>query len=224
MIEAVIFDVDGVLIDSVPSARRLRTKLLAQYGVDFNMLPDPHGEGHKGTSMKDLLKAVRIHHPTVKIDNEQFAEDLVGGMREDLVEHGITADPSLVDLLDELKSHAIPCAITSSALPQSVDIKLNLLGIKNYFQQIITADDVGEHKPSPASYLLTIQRLGVRAENCVIFEDSTPGVQAGVAAGCKVIGFTKYSSSKDQLVNTAKSIGDWKEISYSQLVKIIQPK
>jgi beta-phosphoglucomutase len=220
MLEAVIFDMDGVLIDSVPTAQRVRTRLLSQYGVEFGNLTDPHNEQHKGSSLKDLLKVVRAIHPNIEIDERKFADDQTDGVLKDLEDIGTKADPQLLKLLDELKDHLVPLAVATAGLSVSVDNKLRILGIKDYFKVIITANDVTEHKPNPASYLLAIERLGVKAENCIIFEDSTPGVDAGVAAGGKVIGFTKYSDSNSQLPKTIKTISSWGEVNYEILVDI----
>lgn len=211
---------DGVLINSAPSAQRVRTRLLAEYGIDFNKLPDPHGEEHKGSSMRELLKVVSSYHPSVAIDEKKFAKDQTESGLEDLQNNGIAADPKLIVFLDELKVHSIPCAVATAGMQVAVDHKLRILGIRKYFQVVITADDVKEHKPSPACYLLAAEKLGVQPTTCVIFEDSTPGVEAGFAAGSTVIGFTKYTKSKNKFAHTQETIDDWSQINYDRLVRI----
>ncbi len=81
-VDAAIFDLDGVMINSVASGRRVKTALFARYGVDLNKIPDPHNEGHKGNSLKELLRLVEVHHPEVIIDKERFTRELISGVYE----------------------------------------------------------------------------------------------------------------------------------------------
>lgn len=221
MVEAVIFDLDGVLIDSVPSAQKVRQRLFQEYDIDFATLRDPHHQAHKGSSLKSLLKVAHEAYPEVAIDDAKFAQDLIRGVRDDIIERQLTADPSLKLLLDELKRHKIPLAVTSAGLRNVVKYKLEILGLTDYFDLVITADDVTEHKPNPASYLLTMQKLGVSPGNCIVFEDSASGAEAGHASGAKVIGLTKYSDDKHTIANTVITVDDWSQISYHQLEQVL---
>jgi HAD superfamily hydrolase (TIGR01509 family) len=216
MMDAIIFDVDGVLLDSVPSALRVRKRLLSEYGIDFDSVPDPHGQGHKGSSLQDFLNLARQQYPDVEIGFDKFAQKQLEGVYEDLKRRKLTADPALLELLESLREHHIPCAIASTAIRQGVDNKLDVLGIRAYFKVIISADDVAKHKPDPDVYLLAMQRLGAEPSRCIIFEDSAQGVLAGNAAGGKVVGFTKYTDHKN-LASTIRNIDDWSEIDYIQL-------
>lgn len=216
MIDAVIFDMDGVLIDSVESANRAKTELLKRQGIDINTVPDPTNEGHKGSSVRIFLDAVERHHG-VKIDRQQFARDAIEFVHKDLQQNGVSADTDLINLLKELQSYKIPCGIASSGLRESVNNKLRILGIKEYFQIIITGDDVKEHKPHPAPYILTIGKLNARPDKCLVFEDSLVGVQAAQAAGCTVIGFTGYNTNKNPLPGCALTVDAWNQASYNTL-------
>jgi len=215
MTKAVIFDMDGVLINSVELGLRARKKLLAQYGIDLDTIPDPQGEGHRAASLKSLLLSVKNHYG-LHIDHDEFAKISRKHMREDLQEHGASADPGLIAFLEELKQHHIICAIVSSGLREGIDIKLDVLGIGQYFSAIITGSDVKEHKPHPEPYLYAMKKLGLAPKDCIIFEDSLTGVQAGQAAGCRVIGFTQYNSSKELLPGVI-TIKNWNEINYNKL-------
>jgi beta-phosphoglucomutase-like phosphatase (HAD superfamily) len=102
-----------------------------------------------------------------------------------------------------------------------VSIKLDILGVRDYFKVIVAAEDAENHKPHPDLYLHTIDKLQVTAANCVVFEDSSAGVAAGCAAGCTVIGFTKYAQDKTLLNGLVKSIDSWSEITTDDLVDMI---
>src|SRR6266542_3487520 len=148
MFKAVIFDMDGVLIDSVQTGLRVRQKLLRRYHVDLDEVPDPRGEGHRAASLKTLLASVERHSGT-HIDHDEFAKLSVGHMYNELQEYGASVAPELVAFLEELKKHSITCAIVSSSLRESVTNKLKILGIEQYFSIIVTGSDVPEHKPHP---------------------------------------------------------------------------
>jgi len=214
MVKAVIFDMDGVLIDSVELGLRARKKLLAQYDVDLDTIPDPQGEAHRAASLKSLLQNIE-NHSGVHIDHDEFAKLSRELMREELQE--ISADPDLTVFLEDLKQHHITRAIVSSGLREGLDIKLEVLGIRQYFSVFVTGNDVTEHKPHPAPYLYALESLNLPAKECVVFEDSQTGVQAAQAADCKVIGFTKYNPPQKQLVGVEATVKAWSDISYDKL-------
>jgi beta-phosphoglucomutase-like phosphatase (HAD superfamily) len=114
---AVVFDMDGVLIDSVEAAYRVRQQLLAEHGVDLAKIPDPHGEAHKGSSARDLLTAVE-HSTGVHIDEDAFVTAAVPAQSKEL--QGARTDPDLAALLEELERHGIPCAVASGGREQIV--------------------------------------------------------------------------------------------------------
>jgi len=216
MIKAVIFDLDGVLIDSVALGLRARKKLLASYGVDLNTIPDPQGESHKASSLKTLLAHVKARY-NIDIDHDEFAQKAREQIYQELQESGTSADPLLVSFLDNLTHNHIMCAIASSGLRAGINNKLKILGIAHYFSVIVSGDEVKEHKPHPEPYLYAMQKLNLSPHECVIFEDSLTGVQAGLAAGCAVIGFTQYNAAHDLLPATLPTIRNWGEIDYEKL-------
>ncbi|MDN5274670.1 MAG: haloacid dehalogenase [Candidatus Saccharibacteria bacterium] len=220
MVKAVIFDMDGVLIDSVELGHIRRKKILAQYNVDLDAVPDPQGEAHRAASLKSLLSSVENHYG-IRIDYDEFARISREHMHEDFQTYEISSDPGLVAFLKELRQHDIICAIVSSGLREGVDIKLEVLGIKQYFSTIITGTDVKEHKPHPEPYLHALKKLDLAPSDCVIFEDSVTGVKAGQAAGCRVIGFTQYNPSKEPLPGVVATIKNWSEINYNTLERLL---
>jgi HAD superfamily hydrolase (TIGR01509 family) len=220
MIKAVVFDMDGVLIDTVDIGLRVRKSLLVRHGVDLDAIPDPQGEGHRAASLKNLLANVE-DHSGIHIDHEEFADHARKHMREQLQAQGISADPGLLAFLEDLKNHKVACAVASSSLRESIDIKLGILGIRQYFSIIVTGSDVKEHKPHPATYLRVARELRLPPEDCVVFEDSLTGIEAGRAAGCKVIGFTQYNPPEKPLQGTVGMVKKWSDISYDKLARLV---
>lgn len=220
MIKAVIFDMDGILIDSVETGLRVRKKVLGRYGVDLETVPDPQGEGHRAASAKKLLAAVK-DHSGIHIDHDEFTKLTTRRMNEELQAlYGSAASAGLVAFLKELQAHNIICAIASSSLREGVENKLRILGIKHFFQVVVTGSDVQEHKPHPEGYLLAIKKLGLSPEECIIFEDSLTGMQAAHAAGCRVVGFTQYNPPKEPLSNVILTVQSWDDMHYDLLQSV----
>lgn len=217
MVKAVIFDMDGVLIDSVHIALKIRQTLLAGYGVDLDSVPDPQGENHRAASLKSLLSSVQSH-TGIHINQDEFAKLSTESMRKELQRHSV--DPKLVAFLQQLKQHNITCAIATSGRREVVEIKLEILGIGSYFSVVVTGDDVHDHKPNPAAYLYTMEKLGLSAEECIVIEDSMTGVTAGVADGCKVIGFIGYNPSEEPLQDVGLTIQKWSDINVYTIAQL----
>ena len=220
MIKAVVFDMDGVLIDSVASAARVRSSVMLSYGVDMNDLPDPYGQNHKGSSLKELA-AWAQQYCGVTIPLDDLAAKVSDGMRRDLIAHDISADPYLVKLLDELDEHGIKLGIATAGVRKGAYNKLLILGLELRFDVVITAEDAKNHKPHPELYQIAMKELGVSPEETVVFEDSLVGVQSGVAAGATVVGFTRYNSDKSALEGATMTIDRWQEVNFATLNQLV---
>jgi len=220
MMKAAIFDMDGVLIDSISTAHRVRTKVLRQYGLELQDIPDPHNEGHKGTSLANLVKAVKDHHG-IDIDFEELKNQVSPMIQEDLKNNNVVVDPQLVDFLHELKDHGVLLAVATSSVKRSADDKLEILGIGDLFDVVVTADDVKDHKPHPASYLAAIKELDIAPTQAIVFEDSHTGVAAGLAAGATVVGVSIHNPDKSALSGVAKMIDNWNEVSYRDISELL---
>jgi beta-phosphoglucomutase-like phosphatase (HAD superfamily) len=106
-------------------------------------------------------------------------------------------------------------------LRKSTDNKLRILGLSDFFDEIITTDDIKEHKPHPEPYAAALKRLDASPDKTLVFEDSAAGVQAGNAAGAIVIGVTKYINDKSMIANTVLTVNDWYEVSYDKLESLV---
>lgn len=189
MIKSVMFDMDGILIDSVELGLQTRKDLPSHYNINLDEVPDPQGEAHRAASTKTLLKIVK-NYCGIHINHDEFAKTARENMQQRFREYKLSADQGLLSFLEDLKNHNIVCAVVSSSLKEGVDIKLNTLGIKKYFSVIVTGSDVNKHKPHPESYIHAMKLLKLTPKDCIIIEDSLTGIQVGQAAGCKVIEFT----------------------------------
>ena len=110
--------------------------------------------------------------------------------RDLIKEHGISSLPGVKEFLDLLKDRDVPCIVGSSTPRINIDTIIGSLGFLGYFKDFITAGDVKRSKPDPEVFLLAAERLGYVPEKCVVFEDALMGVEAGKAAGMKVVAVT----------------------------------
>jgi len=219
VLKAVIFDLDGVLADTVSLGLNIRKKILAEhYGIDLNSVPDPQDQDHKAASTRTLLASIE-NHLGIHIDHDEFAQHVAEQLHGNASE-SLSVDPALVKFLDELKQHGIIRAVVTTGLRANANTKLDALGINQYFSIIITGGEIEHHKPHPEAYLHALEKLHLLADECVIFEDSLTGVQAGLATGCKVINFTQYNPPKEPLPGVIATVERWSDMSYNKLVSL----
>ena len=179
--QAVIFDMDGLMLDS----ERALLGCLAQAGAEAgHALPEAFLLSLIGSS--DALTRQRIA--------EQVGADAVDALLQDsyaryerLVAAGVPHRPGIIDLLDTLVAHGVPRAVATSTRRPLALRKLESAGLLRYFEHVATSSDVAHPKPAPDIYLLAAARLGVEPRHCLALEDSPTGVRAALAAGMTVI-------------------------------------
>lgn len=178
---AVIFDMDGLLIDSERVILECWRSVAAEHALPLDDELWLSMVGMHDAACTDLLvrllgpeKAVRLN-----IDCKDRYDLLVG--------RGLPLKDGAIELLEELSAHGVPLAIATSTRRERALIKLARCGIDQYFSALATSSDVAHPKPAADIYLLAASRLGVSPENCTAIEDSEVGVRAAAAAGMAVI-------------------------------------
>ena len=183
---AVIFDLDGVLVDSEVISALVEVDLFATHGVSITTTEIY--EHFVGLSEASMIEALRTGWE-VDLPETFWAQraELVAAR---FATHG-RAVPGIVPVLDGLVDRQVPMAVASSSTPDSIEGKLSVTGLDGYFtDQVYSAAFVDRGKPAPDLFLHAAAQLGVDPAACVVIEDARPGVLAGVAAGMTVIGFT----------------------------------
>eukprot|EP01038_Epipyxis_sp_PR26KG_P009227 gene9227-12440_t len=186
-IRAVIFDLDGTLLDTETISTVAIEKILAQYDIfDFNWDLKKLLLGLRGPQWTDMvINHYNIQHLVSPQSFERQWEDMLKQSSAD-----IQAMLGANDLIDKLNTIGIKQGIATSSNKESVSMKAsNHRGIFDKMSVIVCGDDVEVRngKPSPDIYLVAANRLGVSPHQCLVFEDALSGVQAGVAAGMHVI-------------------------------------
>lgn len=182
-IRALIFDMDGVIIDSNPLHRLAWFEYTRRHGVEMTEAMQQRMYGKRND---EIIRDFLGDHLT---DREVFAH---GAAKEALYREMMKphAEQALVPGVREfLARHAhLKLALATNAEPANVDFVLDSAGLRSFFPVIVNGHQVSNPKPHPEIYLRIADLLGVRPENCIVFEDSYTGVQAGLAAGMRVVG------------------------------------
>ncbi|MBU0678597.1 MAG: HAD family phosphatase [Verrucomicrobia bacterium] len=181
---AAIFDWDGVIIDSSKQHEESWKRYAAGAGL---YLPD--GYFKQGFGMKNEVIIPRILKWAM---NEGEIATIAKGKedlyREIVREEGIQTIGGVREFLDHIRRHGVPCAIGSSTCLANIECVLDTIGLRDHFDQIVSAEDVTHGKPEPEVFLLAAEKLNMEASRCVVFEDAQVGVDAGIAAGMCVVG------------------------------------
>jgi beta-phosphoglucomutase family hydrolase len=180
---ALIFDMDGVIVNSNPAHRQAWESFNLQHGLQTTE------EMHLRMYGRRNDQIVRDYYGDHLSDEEVAArgrakEALYRQMIADRIEEMLV--PGLRTFLDRFRD--LPMAVASNAEPENVDFLLDRAGLRQYFQAVVDGHQVSNPKPHPDVYLLAAQLLGVSPANCIVFEDSPSGAIAGAAAGMRVIG------------------------------------
>lgn len=178
---AVIFDMDGLLIDSERVMLQCwrETAAAQSLGLDDAVWLSMVGLHDKGCAelLDGLLGAERARRLTLECKR---GYDL-------LVEDGLPLKAGARELLQDLFDLGVPLAVATSTRGERARIKLARSGIDGYFNHVVTSSDVAHAKPAPDLYLLAAERLGIPSGECIAIEDSEFGVRAASAAGMRVI-------------------------------------
>jgi beta-phosphoglucomutase family hydrolase len=204
-----IFDMDGVIVDSNPAHREAWARFNLQYGLETTEAMHLRMYGRRNDQI------VRDYFGDALSDEEVAArgrakEALYREMIADRIESMLV--PGLRAFLDRYAE--IPKAVASNAEPENIDFLLDKAGLRPYFRAVVDGHQVSNPKPHPDVYLLAASKLGVSPARCVVFEDSPSGALAGVAAGMTVIGIrTTYVNLPDVVLSVdnfiSGDLNDW---------------
>lgn len=190
---ALVFDLDGVVVDSMP----LHTLAWQRYLDDL------------GVSRKDV--ATQMHgRRNDEIVREFLGPDVAGDV---VFEHGAAKErlfrelmganiagamvPGIAEFLS--RTGAVPVALATNAEPANVAFVLDGTGLRRWFRAIVDGTQVQRAKPAPDVYLTAAERLGIAPRNCIVFEDSPVGIEAARTAGMRVVGILTHAGTLDHV-------------------------
>lgn len=207
--ELVVFDNDGVLVDSEPISNRLLAAYLTELGH-----PTSYDE-----SLRDYMGAAmhRVHDLVRERTGRRLPEDFDDVFHERVFaafRRDLEPVPGAVDVLEKLSADGVRYCVASSGSHERIRVGHRTTGLDPWFDdgRIFSSEDVGRGKPAPDLFLHAAERMGVRPEKCVVIEDSALGVQAAVAAGMDVYGFTRMTPAA-KLAGATRLFDDMGELA-----------
>ncbi len=195
MIKAVIFDMDGTLIDTEKYYREFWPKALAEFGY--------HMTDEQVLSIRSLGRPFAPQR-----FREWYGEDFdyqkIRARRSEMInarlsEAGVEIKPGAREILEYLKQNGIKAAVATASDMTRIDRYLTEAGLKHYFSALISATMVKEGKPSPDIYLYACEQLGLRPEECIAVEDAPNGIVSAYRAGLKVIMVPDQTGPDDEV-------------------------
>jgi beta-phosphoglucomutase len=186
MKKGIIFDLDGVIVDTAKYHYLAWKKMAAQFGYDFT---EEENEAFKGVSrircMELLLEMAQVEASQEQINEWLFQknQDYLAYI-EQMDQEEIL--PGVLTALSFFKSRQIPTALGSAS--KNARPILEKVGLLSYFDAVVDGNDVSAAKPDPEVFLVAARQLGVTPEQCVVFEDSTAGIEAAQRAKMRTVG------------------------------------
>lgn len=212
--KAVIFDMDGVLVDSQPYHFKADIDTMTEYGV---IKDQKFYESFAGTLTADRMRTLKemfgldvpVEEMTIKREN--MILDIMG--KED-----IKPVSGIPEFLRSIKEKGLTTAVASSSDYKLINLILDRLKIAKYFDSVTSGSDVKRGKPSPDVFLLAAERIGIEPAECLVVEDSENGVKAAKAAGMKALGYINPTSGKQDLSLADFITDDFKKISIDMFI------
>jgi HAD superfamily hydrolase (TIGR01509 family) len=215
---AVIFDMDGVLADTEPIYMGINRDLLSMLGVS---LPSEQLLPYVGISAKRMWTELRS-----RFELQQPLSELIRLEKDRQVQHlrgmkQIPEFPGVTQLLEELRQMGMAMAVASSSSREIVELILSKVAIRHFFTATVSGEDVSQGKPAPDIFLRAAERLEVESQECVVIEDSPPGVEGAKNAGMLCVGFANTHSGKLDLTGADLILYDFSPESRQKVKRLI---
>jgi HAD superfamily hydrolase (TIGR01509 family) len=208
---AVIFDVDGVLIDSYQAHYKSWLEMFAEHGVSFT-----EAEFRKtfGRTSHDIIAA--LYGADLSADDIRVWDDRKEALYRDIIRENFPAIAGAVELLDNLHQAGFQLGVGSSGPPENIALTLEGLGRANLFDAIVTRIDVTRGKPDPQVFQIAGERLGRKPDQCVVVEDAPAGIEAANRAGMASVALTG-TATRAELAHARLIVDSLRELTPERL-------
>ncbi len=198
-VSAVLFDMDGVLIDTEPLWDAAERHIAHSLGFT---LPDAMLDATRGVRIREVVREWQQVFPDHSIPLDATCSSITAAVEETIREQGAPRE-GVLSFISELQMAGIPCALASSSPRPLITAVLETLGISEAFQEVVSGDDVQHGKPHPEIYLAAASRIGMPPSACVAIEDALAGMKAANAAGAFCIALPDPSIAASEALDEA---------------------
>ncbi len=219
MLQAIVFDFDGVIVDSEPL--HYQAFVMVGKSIGFTFSYEEYLATYIGFDDRDAFR-VMLEASGQEVTAERVAElcaqkqpmfDAVAKMG---ASQGSLAIPGALELIDECANVDLPRAIASGATRADIELMLELLDRRDRFDIIVTADDVEFSKPDPTSYAMAVERLGIKPGHALAIEDTAAGLASAQGAGLMTLGLATTGPA-EALADAGRVIDDLAGVDLEQL-------
>ena len=208
--QAILFDLDGVLILSESIHDEAREAVLDHYGIRVS---DEEQALFRGQTTEAVFEHIARDYAGGRVSAEEMIT-LKRRLYYERAESGLAAVPGALDFVRRLADMDVRLAVVTSATRKSQGFAFRRFGLAPYFGAVVTADDVTRGKPDPEPYRLGAERLGLAPERCLVVEDAVSGIRAAKGAGCTAAGLTTSFSAPELLEAGADvAVDDFDELA-----------
>ena len=218
MTTVVIFDMDGVLVDSEPVWVDVEKEIyLQRYGVSLS------DEDFRDTAGVRIDKVLTRHHLRYGLPQQEIPARALDIVTEvgNRIQSAPQPMPGVEKLLETLRGRGIPLAVASSSPQNQIERVLSALGLTHYFTHLVSAEGLINGKPHPAVFLLAAEALGVEPESCIVIEDAVNGMVAAKAAQMRVIVLPAPEARSDRRFGLADGQIDSLDEAWSEIKRLI---
>ena len=222
-VKLVIFDCDGVLIDSEVLSMEAWQETLNDFNISLSK--QYFIDHFLGKSLEHVEQVVKNDF---SLDLNYAIKESFHALLYEKFEHSLRKTPGIIDVLSNLDGHDIPYCVATSSSPERTEKALKRTELLSYFEgRIFTRSMVKNGKPAPDLFLLAAAKMNTRPENCLVIEDSQPGLTAAVAGKMPYLhyrgGAHLHNDTKADIPNNSKSLNSWDEF-YSLLPDIFDAR
>lgn len=215
MLKGIIFDMDGVIIDSEPTHAKAAVNTLKVLGVSLTL---DYPYRFIGSTTEYMLKTM-IQDFSLSITVESLHELYKKALEKLIREEGYIPIPHVIRLIEHLHRKGYALAIASSSTPEEITAVTQALQISSCFSRLVSGATVAHPKPAPDVFIKAAAELHLKAEECIIIEDSCNGVKAACAAGIPAVGYLNPNSGDQDLSQASILIEGFDEIDAAFLEK-----
>lgn len=218
MLEAIIFDMDGVLVDSEYTYFQSKSQILREAGHEVE---DSYHFQFMGTTSDYMWEKMKQEF-SLPLSVSDYVQQMTAFRQAMIQRDGIRVIPHVQEFVKGLSQSGLKLAVASSSSLAEIKVNLAEIGLSEYFSEVVSTEEVKNSKPAPDVYLAAAERIGVMPENCLGIEDTKNGTGAVHNAGMVCVGFANPVFPKQDLAFADTVVSSFAELTADSLRKIYQ--
>ena len=218
MLEAIIFDMDGVLVDSEYTYFQSKSQILSEAGHEVE---DSYHFQFMGTTSDYMWEKMKQEF-SLPLPVAEYIQQMTALRQAMIKRDGIRVIPHVQEFVKGLSQAGLKLAVASSSSLAEIKVNLAEIGLSEYFSEVVSTEQVEHSKPAPDVYLAAAERIGIMPENCLGIEDTKNGTGAVRNAGMVCLGFANPAFPKQDLAFADRVVSSFSELDADSLTKIYQ--